>query len=190
MRGSHLTTFGRISDDAGSIASWGRASVSGLLGVRPGSILSKPMHYLRRTVAASETFQAWTGTASRSQALERVHLVKADGAATLPLAVVGRVKVFDREQIATGTRNIFEQHDDLGLILRAPVDDEHTDADASYAFLNELGALLTDMEELTGTAKYLDFHRVELEDGPYRPGEDEAATIGDFYEVMFRIGFN
>jgi hypothetical protein len=45
------------------------------------------------------------------------------------------------------------------------------------------------MEALAGTAGYLNITSITVENGPARPGSDEEQTIGDFYQVLYRIGF-
>lgn len=159
------------------------------MAVEPTGLFSLPIHYLRLTIAGSETFQAWVGAEDAAGALDSVHIVALRSGFTLPFAVIDWTKSFTRTKLAGGVRNHFEQAGDLALIFRAAVDSEHSDAEAAYTFLNEVGAIVEEIEELAGQAAYLNINGIYLEDGPYRPGEDEEQTSGDYYEIVFRIGF-
>jgi len=78
---------------------------------------------------------------------------------------------------------------DLIMVYRGAVSAAHTDAEAAWTFLNKCGAIIADMEELAGTAGYLDIYEIARFRGPFRPDEKEARTSGDYYEVWYRVGW-
>lgn len=222
----------------------------------PTGLVSLPLQYLRKTIAASSTFQGWVGAA---EALESVHTrlvqvakaeanlaseqvasidVKERGSGytsapavtvhgngtgatatasisggvvtsitvnnggsgytkasvevavpTMPFAIADWAENFARVLESQGLRNYFAQDGDLIMLFRAAVDPSHTEQEAAFAFTNKIGAIIKEMEEKAGTAGYLDITEIALADGPQRPDEDEKATVGDFYQVVYRVGF-
>jgi putative component of toxin-antitoxin plasmid stabilization module len=108
---------------------------------------------------------------------------------TMPFAIADWAENFARILESQGTRNYFMQDGGLVMLFRAAVDSSHTEQEAAFAFTNKLGAIVKEMEEVAGTAGYLDITEIALEDGPIRPGEDERVTVGDFYQVMYRVEF-
>lgn len=157
--------------------------------VAPTGHLSLPIDLLRKTVAGSTTFQAWTGTADAAAALARVHAVQADASAAKPFAVVDWARSYSRRRDAGGTRNHFQATGSLSLLFRAQITEADA-GDAAYDFLNKVGAVLADMEGLAGTAGYLDVEEIRLVEGPERPEEDEVKALGyDFYQARFEVEF-
>lgn len=156
--------------------------------VTPTGIISLPLHYLRQSIAASTTFQTWVGADDAEEALDNIYSV-ATIVFTRPFAVVDWAKNFKRTKNAGGTRNHFEQSGELAMLFRGSIDPTHNDSDAAFAFLNTVGAIISEIEELAGVADYLDIVSITLDQGPHRPGEDEAKTSGAFYEVVYRVEF-
>lgn len=156
--------------------------------VAPLSSLSLPIHYLRETIAFSPAFQAWTGSADEVEARARIHTFGLQTETpTLPLAVVDyRPGGSSRELVSRGSRNHFTGNALLEVMFLADVT-EVTNEDAAFEFMNEVGAVRADMEDLFGTAGFLDAHRTELVDGPSRPTKEERATAGDVYWAIFEI---
>ena len=159
------------------------------MSVAPSGMFSKPLHNLRLTVAGSSNFQTWVSAGNATAALARVYPIFSTSY-TLPMAAVDFAENFQRSMHAGGARNWFTQEGDLALLFRGSVNAAHDEADAAYTFLNTIGAVLSDMEALAGTAGYLNIISMILDEGPQRPLEDEKATIGDFYEVIFRVGYD
>lgn len=156
--------------------------------VTPTGMLSLPIDYLRNTVASSSTFRTWTSTASEALAKVRVHAVSAASNATAPLAVAGWLPGYTRTKVGGASRNHFEGQGQLILLFRAAIS-EAANADAEYDFLNKVGAVVSEMELVAGTATYLDIESITLSDGPYRPEENESQGIGNYYEALFTIEF-
>ena len=105
------------------------------------------------------------------------------------MAVIDWADDLRRTAIAGGDRNHFGQEGSLNLLLRGSIDSSHDDADAAFAFLNTVGDIIEEMEALSGTAGYLGFVSTSVVQGPSRPLEDEQNTVGDYYEIILRIGF-
>jgi len=176
--------------------SWYRAGHASDPGT-PTGLASLPLHYLRHTVAGSASFQAGVGVGNETQALEHVYAVSA-GPRDLPWALVDWGPDFAREKVAGGSRNFFDQAGVLALVFRAAVESSDTDSEAAYRFMNTVGAVVADMEQLAGLPGYLNITGIVLAGGPRRPSEDEVAgavdddddlLIGDFYEVVYGVTF-
>ena len=149
-------------------------------------MLSLPIDYLRNTIASSSSFQTWTGTASEALAKPRVHVSFADNTATLPLTVVYWAPQYQRIRHASDNRSYFSGAGALRLLFRDAVT-ETDETEAAYDFMNEVGAVLADMEAVSGSPTYLDITSIILIEGPARPEESERDTLGDFYAVMFNV---
>jgi len=141
------------------------------------------------TIAATPTFQAWTRTPNATAALGSVYTPNAPPNSPLPYAIVDVLRAFTREMIAGGSRNYFEGHGGISLWIRSAIPGGANDQDAATYMENQVGNLVTDMEQLAGQAGYLDVERIELVDGPYRPEEDERVVLGDFYEILLRVEY-
>lgn len=158
--------------------------------VTPTGHLSLPLDYLRKTVAASASFQSWTGTADATAALARVHLVNAAPAATRPLAAIDWARNHSSTREADGTHAWFTRQGTLSLLLRDTIATSTSDEDAALDFLNKVGALWADMEALAGTSGYLDIQSIRIVQGPERPEEDEVKALAfDFYQVVLAVEF-
>ncbi len=109
------------------------------------------------------------------------------GGPTRPFCLIDWAANFKRSALAGGMRTFFEGEGDLVMLFRADVDSSQDEETAAWAFLNVIGAIIEDMEELAGTAGYLDIMGIERIRGPHRPEEDEVKTAGDFYEVVYGV---
>jgi len=158
--------------------------------VAPTGLFSLPVDYLRKTVAGSSTFRTLTGAATPTAALAFIHAFDATGSdlAAGFYAVVEYGEEWARVMHAGGTNNFFDQEGRLQLWFTQAITEAVT-SDAGYAFANALGAIISEMEQLSGTAGYLDIQEIRLVEGPGRPEEDEAASNGDFFRAMFAIEF-
>jgi hypothetical protein len=147
-------------------------------------------------VANSSNFQTWTGTANATDAMTYVHYNLAT-TFDKPYAVTQWAENFRRIKHAGGSRNRYRTEGDLILMFRDSIT-ETNEADEAKTFMNTVGAIIEDMEAISGTATGLDVQEYALEDGPWRPEEDEVKSledgsgnlIGDYYHVAFRIIYN
>ena len=156
--------------------------------VTPSGMLSLPLNYLKLTLAASSTFQAMVSAADAAAALAFIHPVQTDEQP--PFAVLDWDPGWRRTAIAGGSRNVFQQDGTLTLLLRAMIDGEHDEEEAAYTFINDVGDIIADMEELAGTAGFLNITTISITDGPSRPTADEVTALGyDFYEIILSIAF-
>jgi len=166
------------------------------MAVTPSGILSEPLGYLRDTIAASTAFQAWVGAADAAEAKESIYPVAAR-VASMPYCVIDWAENWARIADAGGTRNHFAGGGDLVMTFQAAIADGLGEADAAWTFMNNVGAVISDMEKLAGTDPYLNITEISKENGPVRPTEDEVQSatdaagnlIGDFYQATFRVVF-
>lgn len=158
------------------------------MAVVPAEMISLPLHYLRLMVADSAAFRTWVGAANQAEALARVYINR-ETSPTRPFAVVAWATNWGREATSGGARNYFEQVGDLMLMLEDDIAAGLDEADAYYTFTNTIGAILAEIEALAGTAGYLNIMSITVENGPARPDSDEEQTTSDFYQVLYRIGF-
>ena len=157
------------------------------MAVVASGVLSLPLKYLRDTLAASASFQAWVGAADASAALAKILVVA--GTTTGNYAVVDWADNWQREATAFGARNHFEQTGDLGVLLMQGTIGGRPEDEAAWTFLNTIGAIVAEMEALAGTPGYLDIRRFGFISRPRRPETDEAQTDGDFYEAILRVEY-
>lgn len=160
--------------------------------VAPSGHLSLPLSYLRATVAGSASFRVWVGVDAddAAGALARVYPFQTGAATVRPFAVVEWARSYTRKRRAGGSRNWFEASGALLLTFRETLT-EADPADAGFAFGNQVGAIIEEMEELAGTAGYLDIQESRLVEGPWRPEEDEVKAIGyDFFQCSWEVEFS
>ena len=164
--------------------------------VTPSGFLSLPLGYLRLSLAGTEAetaFQAWVGAVDAEAALDLI-VVCADSDPTSGLGNFAAVTWdvgLERRRESGGARSHFAGSGALRLLLHERIDPAHTEAEAAFAFLDSAGAILAQLEQLAGTAGYLDIEAVTLVSGPARPTEDQEATLagGAFYEAEWRITY-
>jgi len=173
--------------------------------VTPTGIISLPLHYLRLTVAGSSSFQTWVGAEDAAGALayvfgEEVEWGSDTAAADKlgPFAYVAWAENWARERYGVGDHNLFAQRGDLTLAFRAPIaaayqnaqdGSDYTGLDAATAFGNTVGAIIAEMEVLAGTAGYLDIATIAMDGTPERATNDEADSVGHYYQVSFTISW-
>jgi len=163
--------------------------------ISPLSILSKPLDYLRTTLANSGNFQTMVDAVDANAALEYIKIVRTDDMDT-PWAVVDWSDNFSINQISGGARNHYMSDGSLAFILREAITESDFD-DAAIAFMNHVGAILVDLAGLGGTGGYLDWTTLRQEYGPIRPKlkrrqsqtDSEDTLLGNFYEIMFLVDF-
>jgi len=162
------------------------------MAVSPSGLFSLPVDYLRKTIAGSSTFRTLTGAADAAAALAFAHAFEVTGASLDDpfFAVVEYGTDWARNRHAGGTNNFFEQESGLHVWFHQTIA-QADEVDAMLAFTNSIGAILSEMEQLSGTAGYLDIRATRLIEGPFRPEEDEAAsqTYGDFFRILFAVEY-
>lgn len=158
------------------------------MAVTPAGMVSLPLHYLRLSIADSAAFRTWVGASTQAEALARIYINR-ETTPTRPFAVVAWDRNWSREAISGGGRNYFEQRGDLMLMFEDDIADGLDEADAYFTFTNTVGAIIEDIEELAGQAGYLNVVSIAVENGPARPTEDEKQETSDYYQALYRIGF-
>jgi len=138
-------------------------------------------------IAASATFQSWTGSANAEEAKTRVYLpgVPTDEA-TRPFAcLLGAEWKATREAITT-----FCHSAGIGVLVEADVAAEHKDSfsDAYLAFVNKLGQVRDDMLEKAATFAALRVGDIEVsQDSIKRSIWEEDAGDGDYFNGVMVI---
>ena len=155
----------------------------------PDGVLSRPLHYLRETIAASETFRNWvgatTGTEEENLAAARLRVaIIRDSSGQLPIVTIGHGDQFGKQQIAGGLHNHLRLAGSLSMTIDAAVAAGDTDEIAAYKFENKVGAILDEMEAVAGTGGYLDISGWEIKDGPYFCPVDERDNSDNAVEKI------
>jgi hypothetical protein len=159
------------------------------MAVTPDGMISLPIYYGRLLVADSATFRTWVGASTQAEALARLYFNK-ETSPVRPFGDMGWDGDWTREAIAGGERNYFEQTaGGLLLMFEEDIAAGLDEADAYFTFTNTVGAIIKEMEERAGTAGYLDMVSIAVHSGPARPSEDEKQTLGDYYQVLYKIEF-
>ena len=159
--------------------------------VTPSGEYSLPLYNLQTLLAASAAWQEWVGAANAEGGRRRIHLVAVDAAEALrPLAWIDQGDDWSRETEAGGARNHFKGSGTLKLWFEADVPKEYEDSHrhAMLWFMNKVGAIISEMEQLAGSGSYLCVHRFLQDDPPVRSREGEED--GDFIQVTFSIGWS
>ena len=161
----------------------------------PSGFLSTVLAEAQLSVASSAAFQTWvgaTGTPAEklAAAKARVGIVAIDEASIeRPCAVVDFAASWRRAPVGGGARNWFETTGDVALLLMGPdVAAGASEQNAGLTFLNSVGAILAEMEALTGTAGCLSFSSISREGPVTRTPLDERKSLGDWFEAIFLLG--
>ena len=154
------------------------------MAVTPTGLFSLPLHYCRKSIAASSSFQTWVTAADETAALAYVYPFR-EPAPSAPFAVVEfneDLRVFDDE----GTE---EQEGSLSILLRGTYTTSNDLADEVYTFTNMLGGLISDMLDNRTSNGYLAIKSIDLVEGPGIPLDPEGATLGQFIQAVLEVRY-
>lgn len=166
----------------------------------PAHSISLAKQYLKAALAASATFQAWTGSADSAEAAARIYreaLPRPDSAreytaaelsALRPYAIVGTLGYrsdadaggAERERWATGRLL-------LRLVMDVPAEAAEDEEELSIQFENVIGGIERDLYATSGLAGYLDVRGFELPAPYMRTHPDQVNTEGDAVGVEIVI---
>ena len=159
--------------------------------VTPSGMLSVPDALLRTMLSNCPAFRTWTGTANPTAALARIHLIVKPAAAARPFALIDFGGEFNAQRNAGGSQHYFQHSGSLLLLFEDDVDSANAadgkDADAEYEFRNNLGAVLSELEDLAGRDDNLTISRMTVLVSPARTHVDERATLGDYYQTILEV---
>jgi len=156
--------------------------------VTPTGILSLPLARLRTLVAACSAWTSWGG------ALGDIYMVTAEPTSVRPFAVITDSDEWIAESDSSDPTAVnFRENGTLLMTVEADVDADHSVDDAAFDFRNNLGALIEDMMDLSGTggtgAETLWIMRVRMIDPPMRAHPDIRNDQGDFYQATLAIEY-
>jgi hypothetical protein len=141
-------------------------------------------------LSKSSSFQTWVDADDDEEALESIHIVAiAADAVERPLALINIGDHWSSAIHAGGTHNSFTRTGSLALIFEVDVLEDDDDEEAAYAFLDAVGAIIDEVEELSGQGGYLSIHEISMLDPPARSIDDDQPTEGDFYRVRFLVTY-
>lgn len=160
--------------------------------VTPAGFLSEPLHLLRTTLAACPAWQDWVGAADAAEALADVFLLaipntKAVAKRTHALIDLGGYK---RERQHLTQARPFTETDPhlLRLYLWGMVAaDVAAEPDATFDFLNKLGAVWADLEERAGAKGFARITSVDIAELPERLPPKVSGFAGDAFEVVLDV---
>ena len=153
-------------------------------------ILSVPLELIRTHIAACAAFQSWVNEADATQAKKRVHIVAFDpDTKDWPFAHVYFTEDWQSVSIAGGAAFFFDNTRSVDVHFEAEVPAELADDpdDAMLDFLNNIGAIIEDMQEYAGQAGYAAITSIRQIEAPWRSDDDDVVTDGDIQGVTYRI---
>ncbi len=118
--------------------------------VTPTGILAAPLAKLALTIAATEAFQAWVGAANSVEAEQSIYLISAPKGAEAPYCIIDFTDDFMRERSCLKTGVPFAGSGNLFAYFGGEVEAALNDTDAAFSFLNPMGAILEELELLSG----------------------------------------
>ncbi|OHB82794.1 MAG: hypothetical protein A2V98_25875 [Planctomycetes bacterium RBG_16_64_12] len=157
-------------------------------------------NYLRASLAASTTFQTWTGSADAAAALSRIHLSAlpppaagaedysaAEWDGYLPLAILHTARYHSEFDSDTG----YAKQGTLVIHLLGAVAEAKHDlpGEAGRDFDNVIGGIIADLESRANQAGYLTVKSIDMPEEPERGPIDEEDTLGDVMRVNLFIGW-
>lgn len=166
----------------------------------PSGPISLAMENLRSLVAGSATFQAWVNAADATQAKDNVHLVALplpedkesytleEIQAERPFVIIGLPEDKNAFNSSRVGELAYQHSGRLVIYLEANVPEEiaRDPGTVEVWFLNQIGAVISEMQDLSGGAGYLTVHDFNCS-APQRSGEEELSTGGDFMAILVEI---
>jgi hypothetical protein len=169
-----------------------------------GSI-SLAVDYLRTTLADSAAFRTWAGAANQAAALARIYYESlpppangnehtlAELAAYRPYALVwvSPEDGFRKRHISQAASFGYAQSGTMLFRMLQTVDPAiaNDPAEISRRFINTIGTIFDEFEDLCGLAGYLAIESMEIDFGPYRGDPDEKTTQGDYIGIDINVSW-
>jgi hypothetical protein len=151
--------------------------------------LSIPLATLKTMLSKSATFQAWVNAATEAEALASIHVVSVESEdERRPFAIINIGAKWASNLSAGGAGNFFINDGELILAFEADVA-EVSESLAVYEFLDKIGAIIEEIQALSGLGGYLSFHSIECSEPPVRSVDNELPTEGDYYRTAFAITY-
>lgn len=164
------------------------------MAVAPTGILSLPIASLRIIISESTAFQTWVGAADATAARLSIFPAGMEVQGARPLCVINYADGgFSMPRIAGGSRGHFDPGASGRLQFHFEADvapdmqDDPDFADGYFSFTNTVGAILSDIAELSGSDAYIDLRSVTLTYGPSRADQSIQEAEGDFYIAAFAV---
>lgn len=175
--------------------------------IAAANVLSDVQENARSLLAASTAWQTWTGAADATQAAEHVYY-KGLPRPPLPPEEESEPEAFglkyqqglrpfailDFPPESAFAWSLLSPHGTGGQLDLLFVDniapgDEYDVLDAERDFVNKLGDVLEDLATNSGVnlTAYLRVTEIRLAEGPWRGGEDERATRGDYVAARVEL---
>lgn len=155
----------------------------------PTSSMGLPAKYLRDTLSQSAAFRTFVSAANATAALSSIYYGLKTGFSP-PFAVVEwGPQTWDMR--AGGSRNYFDHEGMLRLRIVGTVSSSADSAasDAFVTFVNTVGEIVDDLQELAGTGSYLDIRRLDTSEPARPPVERANGPDGDYVEVVVTVEF-
>ena len=150
--------------------------------------LSLPLENVRTLLKNVSAFQAWVGAADAAAAASSIHLVAAEPTIPRPFALVFfcAEDTWGRERIFEGSHGYYEPAGSVRLLFADDVAVANQDsfADSGLQFLNDVGGIISGMEDLAGSGGYINLTAIRKVDGPKRAGKEESE---DYYFIEFAL---
>ena len=152
-----------------------------------------PLENLKTLLANCAAFQTWTSTADATAAAARIALfAEAASGRTLPDSVIfwGADNDIGSNKIAGGAGNSYDRQGTADIFFTSDIattyaDYEDTLDELMVAFLNDVGGIMDDMDELAGTDEYLNVTGWQKVSGPTRSGKEE--TEEPLVQIVMRV---
>jgi len=159
--------------------------------VTASGILSEPLSVLRTMLSESSSFQTWVAAANAAAALGSIYLIGTD-TPVRPYAVVSRIDNWssglvggspgDYGFIASG-RLYFDFEDAISSGNQASY------ADSMLAFKNNVGAVISDLQNTSGGSERLLLRRFDMVAGPQRFDKTESNSDADVLWCRFSVDY-
>lgn len=159
------------------------------MAVSPSGGITKPFDHMRTLLADCDAFQTWVNETTAADAKTHVGIFHADEAdITLPHCVVRWPGGFNMVKEFGGGINLFVRDGVMDVYFEDNIPSAYQGEtnldDAALNFLNDIGAILDDLDDLAGTGTYLNVTSVSIPEGPQLAGKEEG---GDTIQLLVRF---
>jgi hypothetical protein len=160
------------------------------MAVTPTGIWSDALYQLRRLMSQCDALQTWVDADNATEALGSIYYYDTPVSTNVrPVAVVSDGDSAQWIANSTGTRTHYISSGGLHLFFEGDIADANQGniADSLTAFKNDIGGIIDDMLNLSGTDDYMNITSISLIAGPQLSADDEAVGDNHYVNAAFSV---
>jgi len=150
-------------------------------------ILSQPLEKIAELIANVGAFQAWVDADDASEAKESIFLCGLESGESARPFVAVHLHEFKSVAIGGGGGSTFSDTGSAMLVFENTIDETNSESiqDAFLSFLNDVGAVINGMKNLSNVNAYLPIRSISKHSGPSCASDAEANVSENYIQIAF-----